>query len=73
MTPEEAVSTAAKMIGSQACLARRLKVSPPTVNQWCSGDRPIPAARAIQIESLTGGVVTRNSLCPSFPWSELAA
>lgn len=69
MTPAEAIREAAKIVGSQAELARKLRVSTPTVNQWCSGLRPIPAARAAKIEVLTDGKVRRADLCPSFPWS----
>ncbi|WP_429530463.1 transcriptional regulator [Pseudomonas frederiksbergensis] len=72
MTPAEAVREASRLVGSQTELARSLDVRTPTVCQWCSGDRPVPPARAIQIESLTGGQVSRAHLCPSFPWAEMA-
>ncbi|RMH96421.1 transcriptional regulator, partial [Stutzerimonas nitrititolerans] len=48
-------------------------VSPPTVSQWCSGSRPVPAGRALQIEKITAGKVRRDLLCPSFPWKAAAA
>ncbi|MCU1752174.1 transcriptional regulator [Pseudomonas sp. 6D_7.1_Bac1] len=73
MTPAEAVRKAAGILGSQTALAGRLDVRAPTVSQWCSGDRPVPAARAIQIEAFTNGEVKREELCPSFPWAEMAA
>lgn len=73
MKPEEAAREAARLLGSQAELARQLDVRTPTVSQWCSGDRPIPAARAIQIEALTNGQVKRVELCPSFPWAQMVA
>lgn len=73
MTPAEAAIQAAAILGNKAKMAKLLSVSPPTVNQWCSGIRPIPAARAIQIESLTAGQVKREVLCPSFPWNGAAA
>lgn len=73
MKPAEAVREASRLLGSQAELARRLAVRTPTVSQWCSGDRPIPAARALQIETLTQGQVKRADLCPSFPWDQMAA
>ncbi|MFV3334251.1 transcriptional regulator [Pseudomonas sp. NY15437] len=72
MTPPEAASKAAKLIGSQAALARLLRVRPPTVSQWCNGERPIPAPRAVQIETFTNGEVSRVELCPSFPWAVVA-
>ncbi|MEE4148401.1 transcriptional regulator [Pseudomonas viridiflava] len=73
MKPQEAVRAAARLLGSQAELARRLAVRTPTVSQWCSGDRPVPPARALQIEALTTGRVTRVELCPKFPWADIAA
>ncbi|MBG6292075.1 helix-turn-helix domain-containing protein [Pseudomonas nitroreducens] len=68
MTPSAAACKAAELLGSKAELARRLSVKKPTVSQWCSGIRPIPAARAIEIERLTDNAVDRRELCPSFPW-----
>lgn len=68
MTPAEAVRQAAELLGSRAELARKLNVRAPTVSQWCSGVRPIPAKRAVEIEALTAGRVLRSELCPSFPW-----
>lgn len=53
MTPAEAVRKAAGILGGQTALASRLDVRTPTVSQWCSGDRPVPVARAIQVEALT--------------------
>lgn len=73
MTPAEAATKAADILGSKAKLAKLLDVRPPTVNQWCSGIRPIPPARAIQIQNLTEGQVKREHLCPSFPWNGAAA
>lgn len=73
MTPAEAMEKAAQAVGSKAELARLLEVSAPTVSQWCSGARPIPAARAAHIEKLSGGQVSRADLCPGFPWHQLAS
>lgn len=73
MKPAEAALAAAKLIGTKAEMARQLDVKPPTVSQWCSGERPIPAARAVQIETLTQGQIKRESLCPGFPWASAAA
>ncbi|WP_430981879.1 transcriptional regulator [Pseudomonas aeruginosa] len=72
MTPAEAVRQAAELLGSRAELARKLNVRAPTVSQWCSGVRPIPAKRAVEIEALTAGRVLRSELCPSFPWGAAA-
>lgn len=73
MSPTEAIEEAAKIVGGKAVLARLLKVRPPTVSQWCSGRRPVPAARAARIEELAGGKVSRSELCPDFPWQQLAS
>ncbi|WP_240645058.1 transcriptional regulator [Stutzerimonas nitrititolerans] len=54
-------------------MASRLEVSAPTVSQWCSGARPVPAERALQIEEITAGKVRRDLLCPAFPWKAAAA
>ena len=72
MNPSEAACRAAQIVGSKAELARRLRVRTPTVSQWCSGARPIPPARAIAIEAATDRKVTRQELCPDFPWDQAA-
>ena len=71
MKSAEAAKEASRLLGSQAEMARRLNVAAPTVNQWCSGERAVPAKRALQIEVLTNGVVSRVDLCPSFPWNQI--
>ncbi|WP_341522971.1 Cro/CI family transcriptional regulator [Pseudomonas sp. G.S.17] len=71
MTSAEAAKEASRLLGSQAEMARRLRVAAPTVNQWCSGERSVPAKRAIEIEVLTRGAVDRADLCPSFPWAQI--
>lgn len=73
MTPTEAMEEAVRIVGGQSSLASKLGVSAPTVNQWCSGSRPVPAERALQIEELTAGSIRRDVLCPSFPWKQAAA
>ncbi|MFK0092918.1 transcriptional regulator [Pseudomonas sp. NPDC090592] len=70
MKSAEAAKEASRLLGSQAEMARRLNVAAPTVNQWCSGERSVPAKRALQIEALTNGAVGRADLCPSFPWTQ---
>jgi len=59
---------AIRYVGSQAELARRLGVRPQLISQWKSGKRPIPPARAAQIEEITQGEVKRQDLLPDFPW-----
>ena len=73
MTPSQAVAKAAEILGGQAEMARRIGVKPPTISQWIAGSRPVPAVRALDIESLTGGAVRRNELSPTFPWEKIGA
>ena len=73
MLPKDAVAKAARIVGSKAELARAAGVKPPTVHQWLNDERPVPPARAIQIERATAGRVSRRDLCPDFPWEESAA
>ncbi|WKL18699.1 helix-turn-helix domain-containing protein [Comamonas testosteroni] len=62
---------AAVLLGGQLSLAKALKVTPPAVNQWLSGKRPVPAERCPSIERLTGGAVTCEQLRPDVEWSFL--
>lgn len=45
-------------------LARRLNLTPATVNQWVQGSRPVPPERCRAIEDATRGAVTRYDLRP---------
>jgi DNA-binding transcriptional regulator YdaS (Cro superfamily) len=58
------ISTAAEICGGFSALARALRVSGPTVHEWNSRRRHVPAARCVQIEQATGGVVRRWDLRP---------
>lgn len=58
------IRKACEIAGGISALARKIGVKPPTVHQWVTGDRPVPAKRAPQIEKATGGAVLRESLCP---------
>ncbi|MHA6234248.1 Cro/CI family transcriptional regulator [Pseudomonas fluorescens group sp. PF-69] len=73
MKSADAAKEASRLLGSQAELARLLRVTAPTVNQWCSGERAVPAKRALQIEALTEGQIKKSDLCPSFPWGQINA
>lgn len=73
MKSADAAKEASRLLGSQAELARLLRVTAPTVNQWCSGERAVPAKRALQIEALTEGQIKKVDLCPSFPWGQINA
>lgn len=70
-----AIKQAAEICGSQSRLAALIGVKPPTVHQWATGDRPVPAGRCIDIETATNGAVTRQHLRPDDwhrIWPELA-
>lgn len=62
---------------SQGAFAKRLGVTQGAVWQWISGESRITAERAVQIETETGGEVSRAELRPdlfgSLPTSERAA
>lgn len=66
--PATAVRAAAAIVGSQRALADALGVTPPTVNEWCTGEKPVPPAKAPLIEALTAGRVTCEQVCPKVPW-----
>ncbi len=55
---------ASEILGSQALLAKAIGVTQPTLNQWISGDRPVPIERCVLIEQATNGQVTRKDLRP---------
>ena len=59
---------AVEFFNGPAKMARALKVTPPTLTQWRGGARPIPLDRAMQIERLTNGAVTREELRPDVDW-----
>lgn len=58
-----AIATAVQKYGAgQAGLARLLGVTPQAVNQWVSGNRPVPSRHVLAIESATG--ISRHLLRP---------
>lgn len=73
MKSADAAKEASRLLGSQAEMARLLQVKAPTVNQWCSGERAVPAKRALQIEVLTEGQIKKADLCPTFPWAQISS
>lgn len=50
-----------------ADIAAEFNISQPAVFQWRNNG--IPSARAIRIEKMTNGMLTREELCPDFPWN----
>jgi DNA-binding transcriptional regulator YdaS (Cro superfamily) len=68
------IEQACQELGSQAVLAALLKVTPPTVNQWVKGVRPIPIEACVAIEQATNGRIMRWDLRPDnwhLIWPEL--
>lgn len=62
------IEQACKIVGSQRALAGQLDISPATVNQWCSGDRPIPVDRCPAIERATQGTICCEDLRGDVSW-----
>lgn len=72
--PSSAIARAAELVGSKSALARLVGVTPPTVQQWANGERPVPPERCVLIERVTGGAVGRRDLRPDdwhLIWPEL--
>lgn len=68
--PVHEVTNDEKVRGISA-MAKAIKVSKPTVSQWCKHKRPIPPTRCPQIEQATRGAVTCEELRPDVNWSVL--
>lgn len=68
---KESISKAIEIMGSQKKLAIALEVSQPLISQFLSGKCAISPKYSLMIESLTNGEVSKESLCPDFPWSEI--
>jgi len=71
MNTNLSIQHACDAFGGVSGLARQLGVKAPTVSQWVSGKRPIPAERCPQIEEVTGGIVRCEVLRPDVNWAVL--
>lgn len=58
------IATAVAFAGSQTSLANLIGAAPAFVSQWVNGRRPVPPRFAREIETATGGKVTRYDLRP---------
>jgi len=67
----EAICKACKIVGGQAAMSRVLGISSPTVNQWATGIRQVPAERCPEIEKATKGRVACEDLRPDVDWKYL--
>jgi len=65
---ENPVRHAAEIVGGITSLAQKIDVTAPTVHQWITGERRVPAERCIDIEDATSGLVTAERLRPDIKW-----
>lgn len=73
MSNPSALERAINRVGSQAALAKALKVKPQHVWNWLNRDKKVPAEMVIPIETATEGEVTRHQLRPDlYPESKAA-
>ena len=73
-TIQNAISRAIESKGGLAKFAASVGVSNSVAYQWHRGIRPVPTARAVEIERATDGAVTRKELRPNdwhLIWPEL--
>ena len=63
-----AVSRAIEIAGGLNRLARAIGVASPTVHEWKTGKRRVPAERCLQIDKFTNGVVDCEQLRPDVEW-----
>ena len=65
---QNSVLLACAIVGSKSALARAVGVKPPTVQQWCTGERPVPPNKCVEIERVTGRKVLAEQLCAEVDW-----
>ena len=69
------IDKAVNAVGGLTKLARMLGVAPPTVYEWKTGKRQVPASRCSALVRLAGGAVSLQELRPNDwqdYWPELA-
>lgn len=71
MSTEHPLDKAARIVGTQAELARRLGVTKGALNQWKDEGRGVPARHCPSIERETGGQVRCEELCADVDWAVL--
>lgn len=59
-----AVARAIEKFGTQTELARRIGVGQNVISYWLWEAKQVPPKRAVQLEAVTGGEVTRKELRP---------
>lgn len=68
MADKTSIELAIAAVGTATGLAEALDVSVQAVGQWKAGARPIPPERCVEIERLTNGTVSADSLSPDSRW-----
>lgn len=64
MNTKNALLKIVKIVGSQAELARQLKVSQGNVSDWIDGRRNVPAKKVRPLVLLSKGTITEKDLRP---------
>ena len=61
---KQAVQALINYFCGQAAVAAAINVKQPTVSAWLSGEHGISAKNALKAQSVTGGSVKADDLCP---------
>lgn len=69
MDQKTPIQRAIEKMGGQSAAAKTLGITPPTVNQWVKGERPVPPKHCPQIEKHSG--VKCEEICPDVDWAYL--
>lgn len=65
----DAVKRACELLGGISATATVLRVTPPTVHEWCTDRRQVPPKRALGLELALGGTMKRWDFRPD-DWFE---
>ena len=68
------IRSACDWFGGVTGFAKAINIAPSAVTNWATGKKPVPIIRCVQIEEVTGGMVTRQQLRPEdwhLIWPEL--
>lgn len=68
---KSAIERARDILGGTGAMAAALEITAPTVSEWVSGRRQVPAERCPTIERLTKGDVTCEQLRSDVDWAYL--
>ncbi|MEJ8296145.1 helix-turn-helix domain-containing protein [Delftia tsuruhatensis] len=68
---EHPIDRAARIVGTQAVIARALNVTKAAVSQWKGPGGQVPAEHCPLIEEMTRGVVRCEDMRPDIRWDVL--